>query len=108
MDNCIFCKIGKGEIPAHKVYDDKKHLAFLDVKPHSKGHTVVIPKAHGVTAFDFSDLQLRELMVVVRKTMSRIQKVLLARWVQCRLEPEFGGWAGGSAPAYPYPAKIHR
>ena len=76
MDNCIFCKIGREEIPTHKVYDDKKHLAFLDVKPHSKGHTVVILKAHGVTAFDFSDLQLRELMVVVRKTMSRIQKVL--------------------------------
>ncbi len=76
MDNCIFCKIGRGEIPAHKVYDDKKYLAFLDVKPHSKGHTVVIPKAHGVTVFDFSDQQLRELIVAVRKTMSRIQKVL--------------------------------
>ncbi|MEK6939389.1 MAG: HIT family protein, partial [Nanoarchaeota archaeon] len=76
MDNCIFCKIGKGEIPAHKVYEDQKMLAFLDVKPHSKGHTVVIPKTHGVTVFDFSDKQLQELMVAVRKTVERIQKVL--------------------------------
>ncbi len=76
MDNCIFCKIGKGEIPAQKVYEDSKVLAFLDVKPHSKGHTVVIPKEHGVTVFDYSDKQLQELMVAVRKTMSRIKEVL--------------------------------
>ena len=76
MDNCIFCKIGKGEIPAHKVYEDSKVLAFLDVKPHAKGHTVVIPKAHGVTVFDFKDSQLQELMVAIRKTMDKIQKVL--------------------------------
>ena len=76
MDNCIFCKIGKGEIVAQKVYEDSKVLAFLDVKPHTKGHTVVIPKAHGVTVFDFADKQLQELMVAVKKTMEKIQKVL--------------------------------
>ena len=76
MDNCIFCKIGKGEIPAYKVYEDKKVLAFLDVKPHCKGHTVVIPKEHGVTIFDFKDTELQGLMIAVRKTMNRIQKVL--------------------------------
>lgn len=76
MTNCIFCKIGKGEISAHKVYEDSKVLAFLDVKPHSKGHTVIIPKAHGETVFDFSDKQLQELIVAVRKTMSRIKEAL--------------------------------
>ena len=76
MDNCIFCKIGKGEIPAQKVYEDNRVLAFLDVKPHSKGHTVVIPKEHGITVFDFSDKQLQELMVAVRKTMDKVQKAL--------------------------------
>ena len=76
MKSCIFCKIGKGEIPSHKVYEDKNVFAFLDVKPHAKGHTVVILKEHGVTVFDFSDKQLQELMVAVRKTMSRLQEVL--------------------------------
>src|SRR3989344_2293089 len=76
MNNCVFCKIGKGEIPASKVYEDSKVLAFLDVKPHSKGHSVVIPKEHGETVFDFSYQQLQELMVAVRKTMNRIQEVL--------------------------------
>jgi histidine triad (HIT) family protein len=46
MDNCIFCKIAKGEISCHKVYEDKKFLAFLDIKPLGKGHTQVIPKKH--------------------------------------------------------------
>lgn len=46
MENCIFCKIVKGEVPAHKVYEDDKFLAFLDIRPLSPGHTLVIPKDH--------------------------------------------------------------
>ncbi len=44
--NCIFCKIIAGEIPATKVFEDEKFLAFLDIRPQSPGHTLVIPKAH--------------------------------------------------------------
>ena len=76
MDGCIFCKIASGEIPAQKIYEDKNALAFLDVRPHSKGHTVVIPKEHGQTVFEYSDKQLQELIVAVRKSMSRIKEVL--------------------------------
>ena len=43
---CIFCKIVRGEIPAHKVYEDENFLAFLDINPQSPGHTQVIPKKH--------------------------------------------------------------
>ncbi|OHA89999.1 MAG: hypothetical protein A2832_01785 [Candidatus Zambryskibacteria bacterium RIFCSPHIGHO2_01_FULL_44_22b] len=46
MENCIFCKIVKGELPSHKVYEDGNFLAFLSINPESPGHTVVIPKAH--------------------------------------------------------------
>lgn len=74
--DCIFCKIAKKEIPAHKVYESEKTLAFLDVKPHAKGHTVVIPKKHGETVFDFSDEDLKELVVDVKKTMEILQDVL--------------------------------
>ncbi len=76
MDGCIFCKIASGEIPAQKIYEDKNALAFLDVRPHSKGHTVVIPKEHGQTVFEYSDKQLQELIVAVRKSMSMIKEVL--------------------------------
>lgn len=46
MDNCIFCKIVKGEIPAHKIYEDAQFIAFLDIRPVSPGHALVIPKSH--------------------------------------------------------------
>ena len=46
MDNCIFCRIIKGEIPAAKVYEDDLVLAFLDIAPINYGHVLVIPKEH--------------------------------------------------------------
>lgn len=44
--NCIFCKIVRKEIPAHIVYENEQYLAFLDIRPLSAGHTLVIPKEH--------------------------------------------------------------
>ncbi len=41
MDDCIFCKIVKGDIPCYKIYEDDRVLAFLDIKPLSKGHTLL-------------------------------------------------------------------
>lgn len=47
IDNgCVFCKIAHGEIPSNKVYEDDEVIAFLDVNPASKGHTLVVPKEH--------------------------------------------------------------
>jgi histidine triad (HIT) family protein len=46
MDDCIFCKIVRGEIPCYKVYEDADVLAFLDLSQTTKGHTLVIPKEH--------------------------------------------------------------
>lgn len=46
---CIFCKIAQGDIPCHKLYEDDHVLAFLDVGPLSRGHCLLIPKAHHMT-----------------------------------------------------------
>lgn len=46
QQECIFCKIAKGEIPHHKIYEDKDFMAFLDIRPLNPGHTLVIPKQH--------------------------------------------------------------
>ncbi len=46
MENCIFCKIAKGEIPSHKVYEDDTVMAFPDIHPKAPGHLLLIPKAH--------------------------------------------------------------
>ncbi len=46
MDNCIFCKIVKGDIPSTKVYEDEKVLAFRDINPVAPVHIIIIPKLH--------------------------------------------------------------
>jgi len=76
MEDCIFCKITKGEIPNYTVYEDEKVLAFLDIYPHSKGHTVVIPKVHAETYFDLNEDLLEHLSLGVKRTMEKIDKVL--------------------------------
>jgi len=46
MENCIFCKIIKGEIPSNKVFENKKIVAFYDINPKAKVHILIIPKIH--------------------------------------------------------------
>lgn len=46
MDDCIFCKIVRGEIPAQKTFEDDEFIAFPDIHPKAPGHTLLIPKAH--------------------------------------------------------------
>jgi len=76
MAECIFCKIGGGEIPSYKVYEDEHALAFLDVKPHAQGHTVVVPKNHVELIFNLPEKALKELMLAALKTMEIIQRKL--------------------------------
>lgn len=73
---CIFCKIVAKQIPNYTMYEDEDILAFLDIFPHAVGHTVVIPKAHGETVFDFSEETVGQLNGGVKKVMERIQAVL--------------------------------
>ncbi|HRH23316.1 MAG TPA: HIT family protein [Candidatus Magasanikbacteria bacterium] len=74
--DCVFCKIAKKEIPNHTVYEDDQVLAFLDINPCSAGHTVLIPKKHGETVFDFSTELLGNIMIGVEFAMKRIQHVM--------------------------------
>ena len=65
MDNCIFCKIIKKEIPAYIVYEDDELLAFLDINPREPGHVQVIPKKHYRWVWDVPDTG--QYFEVVRK-----------------------------------------
>ncbi|MHC1602582.1 MAG: HIT family protein [Methermicoccaceae archaeon] len=69
---CIFCRIAKGEVPATIVYEDEDVLAFLDVNPRAKGHTLVIPKTHAATLLDLSEEQAGVLFAAVRKVAHRL------------------------------------
>lgn len=54
MADCIFCLIAAGEAPAHKVYEDDRVFAIMDIFPWNQGHTLVIPRTHAATIFDIS------------------------------------------------------
>ena len=72
----IFTKIVKGEIRCHKLYEDEKHLAFLDVRPIKKGHSLVIPKKEVDYIFDLEDDELAELIKVAKKVAKGIEAVI--------------------------------
>lgn len=67
MNECVFCKIISGIIPASKVYSDEKNIAFLDIAPANKGHIIVIPKNHAETITELSDEDLASLIKAVKK-----------------------------------------
>ncbi len=70
----IFSKIAAGEIPSHKVAETDKFLAFLDVNPMVKGHTLVIPKKEIDYIFDISDEDLAEMIVFAKHVAVAIKK----------------------------------
>ncbi|MBE6115188.1 MAG: HIT family protein [Erysipelotrichaceae bacterium] len=65
----VFCKIVNGDIPCYKVYEDEVCLAFLDVNPVSKGHTIVVPKQHFEEALD-CDMEVYLHIMKVVKTLA--------------------------------------
>lgn len=68
MKDCLFCKIAAGEIPSVKIYESDSVLAFLDISPVEKGHTLVISKrAHSVGLLDTDPAILDEVLAVARK-----------------------------------------
>jgi histidine triad (HIT) family protein len=71
MPDCVFCKIVRGEIPSHVVYEDDQFLAFLDIRPRSSGHTLVIPKGHHRYVWDVPNVG--EYFSVVRTIARSIQ-----------------------------------
>ena len=81
MEESIFTKIVKGEIPAHRVYEDDSVLAFLDIYPAQPGHTLVIPKRQVEFVWDLSDDDYRAVMMACKKVALRLREVLQTRYV---------------------------
>ncbi len=70
--NCIFCKIVAGEISSHKIYEDERCLAFLDIHPIQPGHTLVIPKAHHALLAETPDETLAHLAVTAKRVAAAV------------------------------------
>jgi len=74
--DCIFCKIIKGDIPSVKIWEDKRHLAILDIFPNTPGMTLIIPKDHhDAYVFDMPEKSYQELLSAARK----VSKILDAK-----------------------------
>ncbi len=76
MESCIFCKIIKKDIPHFGVYEDQHCLAFLDIYPRAKGHTVVIPKIHLETIESADPQTIATLFSGVQSAVQKVTEVL--------------------------------
>ena len=72
----IFTKIVSGELPAYKLAEDEQHLAFLDINPNAKGHTLCIPKKETNKLFDLSQAEYTALMHFSRKVALGLEKAV--------------------------------
>lgn len=90
--NNIFAKILRGELPAHKVYEDDKAFAFLDIMPRAPGHTLVIPKSPARTFLDIAPDDLAHLIKVTQKIAKATVTVFAADGLTIQ---QFNEAAGG-------------
>ena len=86
MNDCVFCKIIKKEIPCTKIYEDEKYLAFLDINPVGPGHTQVIPKKHYRWVWDVPNVG--EFFEVARKIALAQKKAFNADMVRSQVYGE--------------------
>ena len=90
--NNIFAKILRGEFPCHKVYEDDKAIAFLDIMPRAPGHTLVLPKAPARNLLDIAPADLAHVMQVAQKIANAQMKVFGADGITMQ---QFNESAGG-------------
>lgn len=92
MDDCLFCKISKGEVLSEKVYEDDNFFAFLDISPVASGHTLVIPKKHSRNIFDIESLEFGEMATVIKKIATVVKVATGADGINVHMnnEPEAG------------------
>lgn len=76
MSDCLFCRIVAGNIPCHRIWEDKNHLAFLDIHPLQEGHTLVIPKTHTSELFEMEDEAYQALCAAAKHVAIHLKSVL--------------------------------
>lgn len=85
-EKSIFTRIIEGEIPSHKIYEDDKTLAFLDIFPAVAGHTVVVPKKQVEFVWDLGDEEYQALMETTKKVAKHLREKLGTKFVGTKIE----------------------
>lgn len=75
-ENCIFCKIAAGEIPAATLYEDQDFRVILDLGPAAKGHALILSKEHYRNLFDLDDKLAAKALVLAKKMINQLKDVL--------------------------------
>ena len=76
MENCVFCKIAKGEIPSATLYEDEEFRVILDLGPANKGHALILPKAHYENLYDLPDEMAAHAMILAKKIATKMKGIL--------------------------------
>jgi len=76
VETCVFCKIRDGQIPAMKVFEDKRTLCIMDINPISHGHCLVLPKTHAATIFDADAADLQAAMATAKRVAIALKQAL--------------------------------
>lgn len=76
MENCIFCKIANGEIPSATLYEDEEFRVILDLGPASKGHALILPKAHAANLYELPDEMAAKAMLLAKKMAKKMTEAL--------------------------------
>jgi histidine triad (HIT) family protein len=111
MDDCIFCKIVKGELSTTKIYEDEKFLSFLTTGPVTAGHLLIIPKEHVVWFYEESDEKLSEIMLMAKKIAKAMKAALGSDFVHLAIAGSevphlhihlFPRWHKDGLPEFPH------
>ncbi len=76
MENCIFCKIANGEIPSATLYEDGEFRVILDLGPATRGHALILPKAHASNIYEMPDDLAAKAMLLAKKMAGRMTRAL--------------------------------
>lgn len=88
MDDCVFCKIVKGELPSYKIYENDDVLAFLDIHPVNIGHTLVIPKKHYKDIYETPTDIMEKIISVAKQISTSLKEELMAEGINVTMNNE--------------------
>ena len=91
-EDCIFCAIASGDGPAEIIEEDEHTVAFMDINPWTRGHSLVIPRRHAKNIFEIEDDELAHVMTAVKRLATRIRDTLQCDGINLLNSAEAAAW----------------
>ena len=86
MNDCLFCKIIKGDVPSYKIWEDENFFAFLDINPINSGHTILVLKKHLDYIFDLEESLYLEIFKTAKKLSEPLKRAVGAKRIALAIE----------------------